>query len=341
MDIHWHAPNSLKDSNVSLNRKQQKSKDSGHTPWFTELCRGRGACWSFEMGLGRIDKLQLLTRTCTKLTQNGSCIVGALLVLGRATGNSDSQDSPRPGLGGSHHLPPYIILCAFSWGPHPNGILSHDSQMKVPKLLKLGFSQLWGPITLRVDLWLRWGLKQIYSLHQELSNNTWHAICTQGIWVDFWLLVVGGQTTNLTPDPSFGHSLCFRCSNGSCEPILDIYVSIYFQWYKKLLNPLSFDPCNRSLNIRESIGTLTPKVGVPLGAWESIPSHSLALQGACNMTPELPCNPLPWSWAQGYGCNIHHNTYFKSILEDDSISSISNAHIHFCLNKGDRAMVDC
>jgi len=42
------------------------------------------------MGLGRIDKLHLLTQACTKPTQGGSCIVGALLVLGRAMGNSDS-----------------------------------------------------------------------------------------------------------------------------------------------------------------------------------------------------------------------------------------------------------
>jgi len=32
-------------------------------------------------------------------------------VLGRAMSNSDSQDSPRPGLGGSHHLPPYSTMC--------------------------------------------------------------------------------------------------------------------------------------------------------------------------------------------------------------------------------------
>ncbi len=29
------------------------------------------------------------------------------LVLGQATGNTDSLDSPRTGFGGSHHLPPY------------------------------------------------------------------------------------------------------------------------------------------------------------------------------------------------------------------------------------------
>jgi hypothetical protein len=39
------------------------------------------------MGLGRIDKLQLFTRTYTKPTQSGYCIVGTLLVLRRATGN--------------------------------------------------------------------------------------------------------------------------------------------------------------------------------------------------------------------------------------------------------------
>jgi hypothetical protein len=32
--------------------------------------------------------------------------------------------------------------------------------------------------------------------------------------------------------------------------------------------------------------------------------------------------------------NIHHNTSLKSILEDDSISSISRFHICFCLSKG-------
>jgi hypothetical protein len=35
-------------------------------------------------------------------------------------------------------------------------------------------------------------------------------------------LVVKNQIANLIPDPSFGHNLCFRCPNGSCDPILDI-----------------------------------------------------------------------------------------------------------------------
>jgi len=38
--------------------------------------------------------------------------------------NTDSQDSPWPRLGGSQHLPLYIILCAWQ---HPNVILFQDS----------------------------------------------------------------------------------------------------------------------------------------------------------------------------------------------------------------------
>jgi hypothetical protein len=102
--------------------------------------------------------------------------------------------------------------------------------------------------------------------------------CTQGNRVDSQLLVVGSQIANLTPDLSFGHNLCFRCPNESCEPILDIYVSIAFQWYKCFFNSLSFDPCNHSLNIWESIGTPIPKVGFSLG---SVRVYSFT----------LPCTP--------------------------------------------------
>ncbi len=63
-----------------------------------------------------------------------------------------------------------------------------------------------------------------------------HATCTQGNWGDYWLLVVKNQIGNLTPDLSFGHNLCFRCPNGPCEPILDIYIPRAFQWYNKNFN---------------------------------------------------------------------------------------------------------
>jgi len=36
-------------------------------------------------------------------------------------GNTDTQDSPQPELGGSHYLPPYNILCGWPRSLHPNG----------------------------------------------------------------------------------------------------------------------------------------------------------------------------------------------------------------------------
>jgi hypothetical protein len=154
--------------------------------------------------------------------------------------NSNSQDSLRPGLGWSHHLPPYSILYSSPRGAHPNGILSWDSQMRISKLPKLGLSQLWGPITLRADLRLRWGVKQSCSPHQDLFNGMSHVTYKEGNRVDSWLLMVESQIVNLTFGPSFGHNLCFRYLNGSCKSISNIYVPRAFQWYKKLFNPLSF-----------------------------------------------------------------------------------------------------
>jgi len=79
-----------------------------------------------------------------------------------------------------------------------------------------------------------------------------HSTCTHSDRIDSRLLVVGSQTASLAPDPSFNHNLCWRCPNGSCEVILDIYTSRPFQQYKKHLNARCFDPCNHVLNFRES-----------------------------------------------------------------------------------------
>ncbi len=45
-------------------------------------------------------------------------------------------------LGGSHHLPPYSILCSSPWGPHPNGFLFRDCQIGILKFPQLGFRDL-------------------------------------------------------------------------------------------------------------------------------------------------------------------------------------------------------
>jgi hypothetical protein len=145
----------------------------------------------------------------------------------------DSLDSPWPELEGSHHLPPYNILCASPRHPHPNGFLSWDSQGGVPKMSRFGLPRLCTIITFCSDLRLGWGLKQSCNSPWELSNGMSHSTCTYRGWVNSQLLVVKSQTTNLTPGPSFCHNLCYICPNGPCETIFDIYTLIVFQWCKE------------------------------------------------------------------------------------------------------------
>jgi hypothetical protein len=212
---------------------------------------------------------------------------------GTSHGNTDTQDSPRPGLGGSHHLPPYSILCDSPRDPHPNGF----SLSGVPKSRPAGLPGLWSPITLREDLGSKCGLKQSCSSRGELSNGMSHVIWSQVFRVDSWLLMVGSQNWQTpgssTPGPSFSHNLCFRCPNEQCEPILDIYASRAFHWYKERDKPLRFDPSNRSLKFWKSTGTPSPKVGVALGVWGFTPSHFLTLSGVPDVTPRLPFGPHP------------------------------------------------
>ncbi len=181
----------------------------------------------------------------------------------------------RPWIHNIHHIPylgkpppsPYNIFYTCLRGPHLNDFLSRDSQMRVPKLPRLKLLKFCNAIILCVDPRLGWGLKQSCSPHRELYNCVLHATYTQGNPVDSQLFVFGSQIVNLTFVFSFNHNLCFKCPNGSCEPILDIYVSINFQWSKDLFNVMGFDHCNRSLKIEESIGTPTPKMGAHLGVW--------------------------------------------------------------------------
>ncbi len=79
-----------------------------------------------------------------------------------------------------------------------------------------------------------------------------HSTCTHQDRVDSRLFVVGSQIANLTPGPSFDHNLCYKCLNGSCEAIFDIYTSGPFQRYKEHLKARCLDLCNRALKLRES-----------------------------------------------------------------------------------------
>jgi hypothetical protein len=214
-------------------------------------------------------------------------------VLRRTTGNTDTQDSPRPGLGGSHHLPPYSILCDSPRSPHPNDYFSWDSRVGVPKSCQMGLPGLWSPITLWADLKSQCGLKQSCTSCRELSNAMSHSRIDHREKVDSQLFVVGSQTGSSIPDPSFGHNLCFKCPNEPCKPNLDIYAPSAFQWYKERHKTLRFDPWNYSLKFWESTGTPSPKVGVfwILGHQMPTPCGRTLLQANLGI-PKLPT--LSW-----------------------------------------------
>jgi len=140
---------------------------------------------------------------------------------------------------------------------------------------------------------LKWGQKQSCNPYQDLCKGISHTTCMQGNWGDLKLLLVGSQIGNLTSDLSFEYNLCVKCPNGSCEPLLDIWVPRAFEWYKELINPMFFDACNYSMKICEFVGTPIPKVGVHLGVWGFIPLHFLAFLGTWNVTAGLYIWPTP------------------------------------------------
>jgi hypothetical protein len=153
-------------------------------------------------------------------------------------------------------------------------------KLGVLKFPKLGLSRLWRPITFCVNLWLRWGLKQNCIPCWHISNDMWHATWMQVNQGNSRLLMVMSQINTLILGLSFGHNLCFKYLNEMYMPILNIYLPRAFQCYKELFNPMSFDLCNRSQKIRESIGTPISKVGTHLGVCGFILAHPPTLPWA-------------------------------------------------------------
>jgi hypothetical protein len=120
---------------------------------------------------------------------------------------------------------PYSSLCSSPSRLHPNGTISRDSQVGVPKLSRVGVPGLWELITPDCKVQSRRGLNQSCSFPREVFKAMLHSRIEHQKEVGFRLLVVKSQTANLTPSPSFAHNLCCRCPNGSCKAILDIYTS--------------------------------------------------------------------------------------------------------------------
>jgi hypothetical protein len=94
------------------------------------------------MGTRTSDKQQvsqLFTWTCTN--QTTSWLVHNWNTFGTWTNHGQTwihKTHHDLDLGGSHHLPLYNILCAWSQDLHPNVILSRDPQVGSPEIPKIG-----------------------------------------------------------------------------------------------------------------------------------------------------------------------------------------------------------
>jgi hypothetical protein len=127
-----------------------------------------------------------------------------------------------------------------------------------PGIVPAGLPELWTVITPDCRARSQRGLNQSCSPCRDLFNAMLHTRIGCRKEVDSRLLVVGSQTANLTPGPSFAHNLGYRGPNGQCEAIFDIYVSRPFQRHQEHPNARCFSPCYRALNIRESRRTPNP-----------------------------------------------------------------------------------
>jgi hypothetical protein len=134
-----------------------------------------------------------------------------------------------------------------------------------PEIVPGGVPGLWELITPDCEIGSRRGLNRTCSPHQDLFNDVLHSQFGLQEEVDSRLLVVGSQTVNLTPGPSFAHNLGDRCPNSQCEGIFGIYASIPFQWHQEHPNARCFEPFCRALNIRESQRTPNPQLFQVLG----------------------------------------------------------------------------
>jgi hypothetical protein len=130
-------------------------------------------------------------------------------VLGQATGTLDHKTHHGPDLGEATTFPhivfsatprrDYIQMALFPGTPK---LESRNCPETVPG----GVPGLWELITPDCNVWLQRGLNQTCSPRRDLSNDLSHSPFGGREEVDSRLLVIGSQTTSLTPGPSFAHN---------------------------------------------------------------------------------------------------------------------------------------
>jgi len=116
-DNNWHTP-------TFLERFKCESKNENGERIRSWVCfltcntlRVEGHDGAPRWGLGKVTSKSIIHMNLHKPNNK---LVNAGLEHFWCTNKSwtymDSQDSSRPGLRGSHHLPPYNIFCAWPWG---------------------------------------------------------------------------------------------------------------------------------------------------------------------------------------------------------------------------------
>ncbi len=153
-------------------------------------------------------------------------------MLGQATGTLTHKTHHGPDLGEATTFP-HIV---FSVPLHGDYIrMAHFPRTpklesrNYPEIVPVGVPGLWELITPDCGVGSQQGLNQSCSPRRDLFNDVLQSQFRSREEVDSRLLVVGSQTTSLTPGLSFAHNLGCRCPNDQCEGILDIYTSRPFQ----------------------------------------------------------------------------------------------------------------
>jgi len=211
------------DSTMSPKVKSSEGEGVGVHSLVRSTLKVEGCAGALGWGLRRLTSNSIIH---TDLHKPNNKLVSAYLSIFGARMNHEQTQTHKIHHGldlGETNTFPLLVLYVLSHRASTQMSFSPMTpNLGVSKFPKLGLLRLRSPISLYSYLWLKWGLKQSYSPCRDLSNNMLHPTFTQGNWGDSWLLMLGSQIGNLIPDPSFGHNLCLKCPNGSCEPILNI-----------------------------------------------------------------------------------------------------------------------
>jgi hypothetical protein len=196
-------------------------------------------------------------------------ISGHLWVLGQPAGTLDHKTHHGPDSGEATTFPHIVFSAPLRRAYIQMALFPGTPKLEsrnCPETIPVGVLGLWELITPDCKVWSRRGLNQSCSPRQDLFNAVSHSQFGGREDVYSRFLVVGSQTASFAPapesnpGPSFAHNLGYKCPNGQCEAIFDIYASRPFQWHQEYPKERCFGLFCRTLNIRESRRTPSPQL---------------------------------------------------------------------------------